>query len=194
MSWTYEILPGLPGTGPYPEQFSTQGGTHREGLVVRFTSCEGESWVGNFQPYFDSYLSGVFMHPDGATFVVVAGGQGYSVDPSTRRLVEVLGPGLCAEAHDDRRLALATDVEIIVLERDKQWVSERIAWDGTGKLAIDGDKLVGLGRDALSDAWRPIELDLQSHAVLRSAYEFEVVSPRPTWRDRLRAAFGKFRK
>lgn len=191
VSWTYDILPGLPGTGPYPEQFSTHGGTHREGFVVRFTAPTGESWVGNFQPYFDTYLSGVFRHPGGVTFVVVAGGQGYEVEPSSRRLLEVLGPGLCAAAQDEARLALATDIEVIVLERDSRWVSERIAWDGTGELKIEGERLIGLGRDALLDDWRTIELDLKSHAVLRSAYEFQAVRPSLGWRARFRAALAR---
>lgn len=170
MSWTHEILPGLPGTGPYPEQFSTQGGTHREGLVVRFTSSEGESWVGNFQPYYKSYLSGVFSHPAGDRFVVLAFGQGYVVDPVTRCLVETAGTGICAATHGDGRLVLATDSEAIVVERDTKWVSARLAWDGIGDLKLEGDRLTGQGRDALNDDWRPIELDLRNHAVLKSAY------------------------
>jgi hypothetical protein len=194
VDWTYEILPGLPGTGPYPEQFSTQGGTHREGFVVRFTSSEGESWVGNFQPYYRTYLSGVFSHPAGHNFVVLAYGQGYVVDPATRRLIEAVGPGLCAAAHDDSRLVLATDTEAIVIERGTRWVSERLAWDGIAALRIEGDRLVGQGRDALIDDFREIALDLQSHAVLKSAYEFEVVALRPRWRDRLRSTWGRLRK
>jgi hypothetical protein len=188
VSWTHEILPGLPGTGPYPEQFSTHGGRHREGFVVRFTSSEGDSWVGNFQPYSRSYLSGVFKHPCGEAYVVLAYGQGYIVDPVTRRLIETIGPGIGAATQDESRLVLATDTEAIVIERDGRWVSSRLAWDGIADLRITGDRLIGQGRDALVDDFREIELDLASHTVLRSAYELQVVAPRPSWRHRLRSA------
>ena len=47
----FEILTGLPGTGPWPEQFSATGlGTHSEGFVVRFVPDHGEAWIGNFLP------------------------------------------------------------------------------------------------------------------------------------------------
>lgn len=191
VSWTYDILPGLPATGPYPEQFSTAGGTHREGFVVRFTSSEGESWVGNFQPFYRAYLSGVYSHPGGERFVVLAFGQGYVVDPATRRLIEAVGTGIRASAHDDIRLVLATDTEAIVIESRTRWVSERLAWDGIADLKLERDRLTGQGRDVLSDDWRPIELDLRSHTVLKSAYDFQVIPPARNWRARLRASLSR---
>lgn len=194
MNWAFEVLPGLPGTGPYPEQFSTQGGTHREGVVVRFSPSEGESWVGNFQPYYRTYLTGVFAHPAGEHVVVVAQGQGYVIDPASRRLIDTVGPGLCAVAHDDSRLVLATDTEVIVFERAARWVSERLAWDGVADLRIEGHRLVGQGRDALNDDFREIAVDLERHAILKSAYSAEVVTPSPGWMGRLRAAVRKFLK
>ena len=45
---TWDILDGLPTSGPSAVPFSSTGqGEHREGLVVRF-SLPSETWVGNF--------------------------------------------------------------------------------------------------------------------------------------------------
>ncbi|WP_242342077.1 hypothetical protein [Anaeromyxobacter terrae] len=172
MRWSFEILPGLPGTGPYPEQFTTSGATHREGFVVRFTADQGESWVGNFQRGSGGrYLSAVFEHPTMARFFVISGGQAYVIDPSMRRCVETFGPDVREGVRNERRLVLATDTEAIVVEPLGTWVSERLAWDGIADLELEGDRLRGLGMDAINDEWRPIEVDLQTHAVLASAYE-----------------------
>lgn len=88
----YRILPGLPGTGPVPVQFSyLKGGRHKEGLVVDFYS-EGDKsvWIGNFQPGLTNY-SDVTDHPKSDYCVVIAGGQGYVVNRNSAKLVECLG-------------------------------------------------------------------------------------------------------
>jgi len=73
---TFEELAGLPGSGPWPEQFSATGrGTHREGFVVKFVPARGASWIGNFQPGLTS-LHGVYRHPNRHHLLVVSGGQG----------------------------------------------------------------------------------------------------------------------
>jgi hypothetical protein len=90
MKATFEILAGLPATGPYPEQFSSDGrGTHQEGVVVRVSPPNGTPWIGNFQRG-GSGFSGAFPHPDGVSLIVIAGGEGYVVDPETRALRSVL--------------------------------------------------------------------------------------------------------
>lgn len=189
--WSFEILPGLPGTGPYPEQFTTHGGTHREGFVVRFSPEQGEPWIGNFQPGFGGqYLSGVFEHPDAKVFVVVSGGQAYVIDPDTRATVDTFGASIRVAVRDERRLIFGTDTDAIVVERSGRSFSPRLAWDGIADLELKADRLVGQGFDVLNDEWRPIEVDLTSHTVLKSAYEFEVVPPTRGWRARLRAVLS----
>jgi hypothetical protein len=159
--------------------------------VVRFSPDHGEPWIGNFQPGFGSrFLSGVFEHPDAKTFVVVSGGQAYVVDPETRTTVETFGADIGSAARDERRLVFGTETEAIVIERSGRSVSPRLAWDGIADLKLEGDRLIGHGFDVLNDEWRPIEVDLTSHAVLKSAYEFEVVPPARGWRARLRTAFS----
>lgn len=189
--WSFEILPGLPGTGPYPEQFTTHGGTHREGFAVRFSPQDGEPWVGNFQPGFGArYLSSVFERPAATTFVVVSGGQAYVVDPETRAAVETFGGDIRVGLRDERRLVFATETDAIVVERSGRWVSARLAWDGIAEVKLEADRLIGQGWDALNDEWRPVELDLRSHAVLKSAYEFQAVPPPRGLGARLRAVLS----
>jgi hypothetical protein len=170
MRWSAEILPGLPGTGPYPVQFSAHGGTHREGLVVQFSPDRGEPWVGNFQPQFGGHLSAVFELPGSADFVVVSGGQAYQVDPEGRRCVEAFGGDFVAAAAGDQVLVLATEIDALVLRVGERWVSGRLAWDGISELRVEGDRLLGFGWDAVNDVVRPIKLDLETHVILKSAY------------------------
>src|SRR5262245_57480504 len=80
----YEVLHGLPPYGPPAEPFTATGqGAHREGFVVRFTDDDGDRWVGNLQPGLGG-INAVVDHPDGRRAIVVAGGQGYIVDPNDR--------------------------------------------------------------------------------------------------------------
>src|SRR4051794_19170072 len=87
----FEVLPGLPAYGPSAEPFTATGqGAHREGFVVRFTSPDGGSWVGNFQRGLSRY-DDLQAHPDGRNVLVVAGGQGYVVDPADRARRDYFG-------------------------------------------------------------------------------------------------------
>lgn len=159
--------------------------------MVRFSPEHGDPWVGNFQRGFGSrFLSRVFEHPDAKTFVVVSGGQAYVVDPETRKAIETFGADIGSAVRDERRLVFGTETEAIIIERSGRSVSPRLAWDGIADLKLEGDRLFGRGFDVLNDEWRPIEVDLTSHAVLKSAYEFQVVQPPRGWRARLRTALS----
>src|SRR5262249_4803955 len=80
----FEILAGLPPYGAPALAFPSSGaGRHREGLVVRFNPGNVESWVGNFQRGATTY-NAVLAHPDGRQVVVIAGGEGYVIDPESR--------------------------------------------------------------------------------------------------------------
>lgn len=167
MTATVEILPGLPATGPYPEQFSPDGrGTHREGFVVRFTPASGApSWVGNFQPGFSTF-SAVADHPDGRSTIVFARGVGYVVDPETRRLRELL-PSMYAGSWWLADLALLLlDQQGIAFEaigpEGRRWVSRRLSWDGFRNLTFVGARLQGESWSPIDEAWAPFELDLLS--------------------------------
>jgi hypothetical protein len=68
MAPSFELLAGLPGDGPYPEQFTVMGGTHREGFVVRVIPDRASPWVGNIQPGYLA-VTRVVPHPDGRTLL-----------------------------------------------------------------------------------------------------------------------------
>src|SRR2546428_180401 len=87
----FRVLPGLPATGAWAEQFSETGsGKHSEGFVVEFFPEMNPSWVGNFQPGLTSY-NAVLQLPSGRLVIVVAGGQAYVIDPDERSLLTTFG-------------------------------------------------------------------------------------------------------
>ena len=162
----YEILPGLRGHGPLPEQFSATGrGTHSEGLVVEFFPVGGDSWVGNLQGGFGK-CHGVFHHPDGNHFVVVAQGQAYVVNPQTRELVEEFGADLeqAIEVPDLSILVLTDGTYFEALGRGDgdSWRSERVSWDGIRSLSRVGPSLEGEAFSPIDDSWQRFSLDLRT--------------------------------
>src|SRR6185312_14109421 len=81
---TWQILAGLPAYGALAISFSPDGhGGHSEGLVVEFSPPASPSWVGNFQRG-GGRLDSVIQHPDDRHVIVIAGGQGYVIDPISR--------------------------------------------------------------------------------------------------------------
>ena len=162
---TFEILAGLPSSGPMPVQF-TYGDkrTHSEGLVVAFGNDGARSWVGNFQCAI-GVASGVFAHPDGHHVVVIAGGEGYIVDPATRELTATFGGGINevwpmtvmgALVFDDSGVAFSA-----LGARGWQWRTKRISWDGFDALVLTGKQLGGQAWDAIAQRWLPFRLILQ---------------------------------
>jgi hypothetical protein len=168
---SFERLPGLPPTGPPPEQFSPDGrGHHREGLAVRVTPATGDPWVGNFQRVGTSF-DGVFLHPDGNHLLVIAGGQGYVVNPSSR-VASTIGQGAIAgvhEIHDSRLLIL--DLQGLAFEalgpEGTRWRSKRLSWDGFKNVVVSRDAITGEG--CLGDFWAEFTLDLHTGAATGGA-------------------------
>jgi hypothetical protein len=178
MAPTFEVLPGLPGEGPYPEQFTTSGGTHREGFVVRVIPEHGAAWIGNFQPGLGA-ISKVVVHPDGKTLLVFSRGLAYPIDPETRRLASpAVDDGVRDICVSGDQLVLVGYTGLTILgPGDQRWQSQRLAWDGIKDVCIEGVKLTAMGWDAMGDVWRPVEVALRDGTVKASAYEFEVVPP-----------------
>ncbi len=174
MAAQFEILPGLPGTDPRPEQFSATGhGTHSEGFVVRFLPEQSESWVGNFQGGFGQ-AQGVYLHPDGKNILVIAAGQGYVVDPESRTLMETWGP-------DIQRCLILSDLNILAVSNGLwfegfgsnglAWRTRRFSWDGIRSVERDDFVLRGEAFSPLDDDWHPFSLDLLSGDVDGGSYE-----------------------
>lgn len=169
----FEVLPGLPGVGPVPEQFTATGqGTHSEGFVVRFNPRSSESWVGNFVSGFVGY-TGAFTHPDGRTVVIISGGQAYQVDPATRKLLRHFGGGITeAIIEPSRKLLILSDgIRLWALDASGQrWETERLSWDGTRSLRIEGQAVTGEAYDPMGDKWIPFSVCLETGKVNGGSY------------------------
>jgi hypothetical protein len=80
------MLPGLPVYGEQARAFSATGmGTQSEGLVVSFKPATAGRLTGNFirgLTKFDLLIA----HPNGHDAPIIAGGQGYVIDPIAERL------------------------------------------------------------------------------------------------------------
>jgi hypothetical protein len=160
---SFEILPGLPPYGDLPEPFSSTGhGSHREGYVVRFNPEAAAPWVGNFQPGHTSFYD-VLPHPSGREFMVVAGGQGYVVDPNDRSKKVFVGGwieiALLLPQWNGLLLGDGLQFELIT-PAGLQWRSRRISWDGMQNLRLEGMLLFGEAYDPAGDCWMPFKLDL----------------------------------
>ena len=170
---TFEVLPGLPTYGLEAEPFTaTRQGAHREGLVVRFTAPDGGSWVGNFQRGLSSF-DDVQAHPNERDVLVIAGGQGYIIDPADRSNrtyfgaqidsairrdyppTVIFGNGLWFEAFDASGL---------------RWRSDRISWNGMQSVELDGNQITGEAWSPLEDRWMPFAVNADTGKFVGGSY------------------------
>jgi hypothetical protein len=82
----FEILAGLPASGPPAVAFPASNLGFSEGLVIRIRPKSTEAWTGNFQCGENDHTA-VYIHPDGKRLIVVAGGSDYLVDPLMKELM-----------------------------------------------------------------------------------------------------------
>jgi hypothetical protein len=82
----FEILAGLPASGPAAVAFPASNLGFSEGLVIRVRPTSTEAWTGNFQCGENDHTA-VYIHPDGKRLIVIAGGSDYLVDPRTKELM-----------------------------------------------------------------------------------------------------------
>lgn len=171
----YEILPGLPGVGPLPEQFSSTGqGHHSEGFVIKFTSSSGESWVGNFQPAYTQLFK--VVDPWGQHILVVAGGQAYEVDPDSRQCVNTFGGSIeyLERVPDMNATIIGNGLWLESWGTNLNWKTRRIAWDGMCDLRIEGERLFGTALAPHEDAAIPFWVDLTSGDVHYGSYPLDL--------------------
>lgn len=174
MTIRFEKLPGLPGTGPLPEQFSATGrGTHSEGLVVRFEPRDGAHWVGNFQRALSSY-DAVLRHPDGEHVIVIAGGQGYAIDADNRRTIGLFGAAI-VRAYDVESLGLVVvDHQGVAFEgigrEGRSWHTRRLSWDGFRNVEIGGTRLAGEAWNPMDELWHGFVVNLATGASSGGSY------------------------
>ncbi len=151
----FKKLSGLPpyGAPAKPFSFQKEGGHYAsEGIVVEFTDGSGASWVGNFQPCGGNY-STVLPHPNDRDVIVIAGGQGYIVDPLEQQVVELFGGHIetVIEVPERKLVVFGNGLAFEAYgTRGNMWRSRRISWDGIKNIRQEGEALVG-------DAWTPLD-------------------------------------
>lgn len=154
-----ELLHGPPISGKYEEHnFAESGDT----IWVKFFDEEWLEWCGVFSP---GWCSGSSVHkvPGKAEFLVLAGGQGYFVDPNKRKII--------SKTETDNIVAVIyiTESEVFVvsdglcvgiLYGDKiEWRTNRISVDGIKFTRSQGVTVEGILND-LTEEGGPFKLNV----------------------------------
>jgi hypothetical protein len=138
----------------------------RSGAYLRVMPRQGKPWTGFFVLGFESELvvNSVCSCPDPDTVCAIVGGYSYVVkaaDPThwfrlkQRPVVDVRA------VPDLGLLVFVGFTEIAALDaQGVRWSSDRLSWEGISITAIKGEKLLGLGWDAIADQEVPFDLDL----------------------------------
>lgn len=153
--YDFEVLAGLPPTGPPALDFRvTNAGHGREGLVVAVRT-PARQWVGNFQ-HGDGTVNQVIPAPARGHLCVVAGGRGYWVNVHEPQLFEVIPIYPVREVRpspDTGLLILADDTDLAAYDlHGRKWLSGRVSWDGVEILTVDASGVTGRGWDAVREA------------------------------------------
>jgi hypothetical protein len=161
----FEVLSGLPPYGDLPEAFTATGqGRHREGYVVKFRPKEGVAWVGNFQRGLSSFCV-VVPHPNSRELLVIAGGQGYVVDPKDRSKRDYFGADIevAIPVNELNAVVFGNGLWFESIGADGWlWRSGRISWDGMRDLRSEGLRLLGNAWSPIEDCWQPFQMDLRT--------------------------------
>jgi len=158
----FKVLPYRPPQGPLPEQFSPGPRMYREGLAVEFSEDDGRTWVGNFQRGLGG-ASDAIAHPNGKHVIVVAGGQGYIVDPETRSLVATFGGQIesIITVPELQEIVFGNGISFTAIGHEGlRWETHRLSWDGMQALLRAGTMLSGEAYDPRDDSWRPFSVNL----------------------------------
>jgi hypothetical protein len=138
----------------------------RSGAYVRVASQRGPAWTGFFALGFDSnqVVSALASCPDPDSLCVVVGGYAYVVkanDPAQWFRVEQR-PVVDFRSLPAQHILLFTGFTTMtaVGSAGVAWTTERLSWEGISITEISGDKLRGLGWDALADKEVRFEVDL----------------------------------
>jgi hypothetical protein len=174
MAMIFRSLPGLPPYGELPLRFSAHGGgTHSEGFVVEFQTGTDQKWVGNFARGANKF-DWIDSHPNGRDALVVAGGQGYLIEPNLRIVISTFGGAIEGVLHYAPLQALVFNDQGLLFEalgpKGSLWKTRRISWDGMGDIRVSGSTLSGEAWDAVHDTWREFHVDLETGVVVGGAF------------------------
>jgi hypothetical protein len=174
VSLDVNVLAGLPPYGEVATNFSKTGQVlHSEGLVVSFRVDESSHWIGNFALGLSKF-DFVQLHPNHADAIVIAGGQGYLIDPVTKKLQGTTGGAIVDAFLHPATSAIVLNHQNIWFESigpsGRLWLSRRISWDGFRLIEVSGNALAGEGC-RYDGTWHPFQLDLVSGNVEGGSYQ-----------------------
>jgi hypothetical protein len=180
----FEILNGLPPTGPMYVPVTTDGQPfYSEGFVVRFFKSDGSDWVANFQPGFGGH-SGVYDLAEPNKFAVFAKGTCYIMTTEDSKPLETLGGSFQQVLINKTRQLILIDVtDISVIEPTGQhWNSERISWDGFKDIKLIENVISGLSFDPMDreNEWISFTFDILTKEINGGSfrrYKFSPVGP-----------------
>lgn len=143
-----EILDRPPLSGDFEEHnFSKSGNT----LWVKFLDEEYLEWVGVFSQSGWSSFNTVLRVPGKKLFLVVAGGQGYFVDPNFRDIVSITEWDDIDNIiyNEETGLLVATDGLCLALFKGPKllWSGERVSADGISFTGQSGPIVRGILND-----------------------------------------------
>lgn len=169
-SYEYEVLSELPAvTGDhyyFPAGSKVAG---KDGMIVKFISSNGGSWVGTFAwgtPTTKGVGTGIFTLPNPDKVCVVSCGNAVivEVDRPTNyeelslfpvmAVVSVPVKGLLIFSSQTRLYAYGVSGLV--------WESDRLAWDEIKITGVDNDVLSGTVWDLQSEEYVPFQLNLET--------------------------------
>ncbi len=191
MDKRYEILDGLPTYGEMAIPIVEEGEIlASEGYVVKFYKDDGSTWIANF-PQGLSSLSFVKEIPNSNTILVVAGGDGFLMNPNYSKPIQKFNYFADEMVErDDGRLILASLTDIMLLDKNAEieWETGRISWDGIKNLKLDGNILTGYAYDVGmydenndDNAWVKFTINIDTKKIEGGCTNFEIVSEKKSW-------------
>lgn len=161
-----EIIERLPVTGPTFQFHRFGEAEDREGLVVRVTHNNGQSWVGNLWSPDESLRATVFPAPEGEAFFVLTGGRAYRIDPADPKQYEVVPLEPIREYHLVPELGLVIFYTFWRLAaydaRGLLWKSERINWDWLAVFSVTPDEIRCTGWNPETESYDQFLLDTRT--------------------------------
>jgi len=156
-----EVLHKPPVSGKYEEHnFSNPGNT----VWVKFFDQDWVEWCGVFNL---GLCAGSSVHrvPEKTEFLVIAGGQGYFVDPNERKISsKTVSDDITSVIYNDciGEFVASDGLRVGILGRvNIQWCTERISLDGITFTKSEGETVEGILND-LTDEGCPFKLNVRT--------------------------------
>lgn len=142
--------------------------------MVRVHPDTGGPWVGNFHSG-QTRFSGVWLHPNGRTLIIVAAGWGYVVDANMKMLQSILGSGdygdIDAVLNAQPWFVVASYTCVFVVYDNEVWRSPCVALDRIRNLRVADGILYGEGWVGYEEEdYEPFRIDLGRKALLTKPY------------------------